>query len=139
MAAAKWALGIVPAGIALGVLLGAAVDPDMKDAPAPEWRLTAAELITASNEAASEAWPEDLAAARGHRPDFDYDIEVWALPVPAQEVAALAEGQVASSAAEPAADGAEALAAPEPESVTPPETVPETTPEVRRPELSGLY
>src|SRR5688500_7503397 len=90
MTAAKWVLGIVPAGIALGALLGAAANPHMKDAPAPWWRLTGAEPF-ASSEPAPEEWTEDLAASRSYRPDLDYGIEVWTLPVPASELMALAD------------------------------------------------
>ena len=90
LTAAKWALGIVPAGIALGALLGAAADPDMKDAPAPWWRLTASEQF-ASAEPGPESWPQNLAAARSYRPDLDYDAEVWALPIPAYELMLMTE------------------------------------------------
>jgi hypothetical protein len=115
--AAKLALGIVPAGIVLGALLGAAVDPDMKDAPAPWWRLTGSEIF-ASAEPGPESWSQDLAAARSYRPDLDYDAEVWALPIPAYEFMALADEpadappaieQEAIAAAD-AADEAEAAA-----------------------------
>jgi protein PhnA len=88
LTAAKWALSIVPAGIALGALLGAAVDPDMKDAPVPWWRLTGAEPV-AQADPGPEYWPQDFAAGPSYRPDLDYDAEVWALPIPADEVWAL--------------------------------------------------
>lgn len=149
--AAKWALGILPAGIALGALLGAAVNPDMKDAPAPWWRLTGSEAFAASAEPDSDEWPQDFAAARSYRPDFDYNVEVWSLPIPADEVWALADEPIPlpadSTAAEELADEAEAaagdvLAAAAPEPATAADTAPETTPEapeVRKPELAALY
>ena len=151
LTAAKWALGIVPLGIALGALLGAAVDPDMKNAPAPWWRLTGSDAFTASAEPDSDHWPQDFAAARSYRPDLDYDIEVWSLPIPAYEVWALADEPIAlppdSTAAadvgeEAEAAASDALAAAAPKPAAGPETVPETTPEapeVRKPELAALY
>lgn len=150
IAAAKWALGIVPAGILLGALLGAAADPEMKDAPAPWWRLTGTDAFTASPEPPLDAWPQDFAAARSYRPDFDYDIEVWDLPIPADEVWAYSEEPVAyqpyAAAAEDVAEEAEAaageaLAAAAPEPAAAPGSAPEPSPapEVRPPELAGLY
>src|SRR5688572_14432086 len=107
MTAAKWALGIVPAGIALGALLGAAVDPDMKDAPVPWWRLTGAEPVVQADPG-PEYWPQEFAAGRSYRPDLDYDAEVWALPIPADEVWAFAHEPIPlppeRSAAEEVAD-----------------------------------
>jgi hypothetical protein len=149
--AAKWALGILPAGIALGALLGAAANPDMKDAPAPWWRLTGAETFTASDEPSLDAWPQDFAAARSYRPDFDYDIEVWELPIPADEVWAFADEphpypqQPDSTTAEEVAEEAQAaagdaLAAAVPEPAPAPEAAPQTAPEkVHPPEFAGLY
>ena len=146
LTAAKWALGIVPAGIALGALLGAAVDPDMKDPPAPWWRLTGSDAFTASTEPDVEYWPQDFAAG-SYRPDLDYDAEVWALPIPASDLMILLDEPalelpeieqdvvVAEDAADEAEAAAEdALAAEAPE--------PETAPgEVRKSELAqaGLY
>lgn len=149
--AAKWALGIVPAGIALGALLGAATDPDMKDAPAPWWRMTGAETYTAPPEPSLDAWPQDFAAVRSYRPDFDYDIEAWDLPIPSDEVLVLAEEPYAQPpervSANAAADEAEAAAgdalaaAAAPEPVAAPESVaePAPAPKVRPPQLAGLY
>jgi hypothetical protein len=149
--AAKWALGIVPAGILLGALLGAAANPHMKDPPAPWWRLTGAETFTASSEPALDEWPQDFAAARSYRPDFDYDIEVWDLAIPADEVwvpadephtlppERLAAGEVADEAEATAGD---ALAAATPEPAVTPEILSEAAAEpskVRPPELAGLY
>ena len=149
MTAAKWALGVVPAGIALGALLGAAVNPDMKDPPAPWWRLTGAEPVAESAEIALDERPQDFAAARSYRPDFDYDIEIWSLPIPADEVWALTDEPLTPPpdvfAAEEAADEAEAVAGEALAAAVPeadPEPVPETPPEaieVRPPVLAGLY
>lgn len=145
--AAKWALGIVPAGIALGAVLGAAVNPVMKDAPAPWWRLTGTDAFTASAEPALDEWPQDFAAARSYRPDLDYDIEIWSLPIPADQVWAMAGEPIApppdSTSTEAAATEAEAaagdaLAAAAPEPAAAPETIPEA-PEPLPPQLAGLY
>ena len=142
LTAAKWALAIVPGGIMLGAVLGGAANPDMKDAPAPWWRLTGAEPF-ASCEPAPEEWPEDLAAARSYRPDLDYDAEVWALPIPADEAWAVAEEPVApdsgvaeDAAAKAQAAAGDALAVPEPPAA--PEVTPETPAPVP-PQLTGLY
>jgi hypothetical protein len=144
---AKWTLGIVPAGIALGALLGAAADPDMKDAPAPWWRLTGSEPV-ASAEPDPELWPPDFAAPRSYRPDLDYDAEVWALPIPAYELTILNDEPPAelpaiddAVAAEDAADEAETAAEDALEAEVP-ALEPETAPgEVRKSELAqaGLY
>jgi hypothetical protein len=143
--AAKWALGILPAGIALGALLGAAVNPEMKDAPAPWWRLTDTDAFTAPAEPALDAWPQDFAAARSYRPDLDYDAEVWALPIPADEAWAGAEEPVApdsgvaeEAAAKAQAAAGDALAAAAPEREAAPEATPET-PAPLPPQLAGLY
>lgn len=146
--AAKLALGIVPAGIALGALLGAAVDPDMKDAPAPWWRLTGSEVF-ASAEPGPEPWPQDFAAARSYRPDLDYDAEVWALPIPAYDLMILIDDPALelppidqeAIAAEDAADEAEA-AADDALAALPAQPEPAPAPgEVRKAELTaaGLY
>ena len=91
LSAAKWIMGVVPGGIVLGALLGAAADPDMKDPPDPWWRLTGNDQIAISNEQFVEAWPADLGIPTGYRPDLDYEAEVWALPVPAYDLAVLDE------------------------------------------------
>jgi hypothetical protein len=142
--AAKLVLGIVPAGIALGALLGAAVDPDMKDAPAPWWRPTGSNVF-ASAEPGPESWPQDFAAARGHRPDLDYDAEVWALPIPVDEFMALADEQIVPppdpAGHEEAADEAEA-AVDDALAAVPAQPEPAPAPgEVRKAELTaaGLY
>jgi hypothetical protein len=84
-------LAVVPAGVALGALLGAAAVPPMKDAPAPWWRLSGRDEIVVANQGYSfvEAGPEDLDPG-GYRPDLDYDAEVRAPPIPADELAVLA-------------------------------------------------
>lgn len=149
LTAAKWALGIVPAGIVLGALLGSAVNPDMKDPPEPWWRLAGSDAFTASAEPEPEYWPQNFATAGGYRPDLDYDAEIWALPIPAYELAILNDEPAAdlppifpevvtaddvADEAEAAAEDALAAQAPAPE--------PETAPgEVRKSELAhaGLY
>ena len=147
LTAAKWALSIVPAGIALGALLGSAVDPDMKDPPEPWWRLTGSEAFTASADPGPEYWPQDFAAGPSYRPDLDYDAEVWALPIPAYDLAILSDdpslelppveqevivAENAAEEAEAAADDALAVQAPEPAAAPG---------EVRKAELvqAGLY
>jgi len=146
LTAAKWALGIVPAGIALGALLGAAADPDVKDAPAPWWRLTGSEQF-ASAETDPESWPQDFAAARSYRPDLDYDAEVWALPIPAYELMLMTEERTTEPAeieqeaiaAEDPADEAEAAAE---DALAAQALTPQPAPgEVRKSELgqAGLY
>ena len=90
-AAAKWLMGIVTGGIALGAMLGAAADPEMKQAPAPWWQMTGRDEIAVSNMQFVEAGPEDLDVFGGYRPNLDYDAVVWALPIPEYELAALAE------------------------------------------------
>lgn len=149
LAAAKWIMGIVPAGVLLGALLGTAADPDMKDPPTPWWRLTGTDRIAVSDQQFAEAWPEDLSVPTGYRPDLDYDAEVWALPVPAYELAILDEPPAMPdealptvtygvSAAEDTADAAEA-AAEDALAAEAPEPMPPAEP--RRSELAaaGLY
>ena len=152
LTAGKWALAIVPGGIMLGALLGAAADPQMKDAPPPWWRLSGAAPIMVSNQSFVEAGPEDLNVFGGYRPDLDYDAEVWALPYSAYELAPLAEEPVATGsddlptvtygiAAEAVADQAEAAADDAiAEAQSEPVPAPEATDE-RKPELvqAGLY
>ncbi len=153
LTAGKWALAIVPSGIMLGALLGAAANPDMKDAPAPWWRMTGADQIFASEQHFVEAPPQDLNVFGGYRPDFDYDEEVWVLPIPEYELAALEEEPFAPLSdglptvtygvtAEDVADEAEAaaedaVAAQEPQ----PAPAPAPPGEVRKSELAlaGLY
>ena len=146
----KWALAIVLGGIVLGALLGSAANPEMKDAPAPWWRLTGTEQIFASNHYFVEAGPEDLNVSGGYRPDLDYDAEVWALPIAAYDLAPLAEESLASepgalptvsygvAAAEQVADEAEAAAG---DALAAAEPAPAPEPfAVRKAELaSGLY
>ena len=153
LTAGKWALAIVPGGIILGALLGAAANPEMKDAPAPWWRMTGTEQIFASNDYLVEAGPEDLDAFAGYRPDLDYDAEVWELPIPAYELAALADEPLAplpdelptvsyGITAEDVAAEAEAVAEDAIASQAQPEPAPAPEPaEVRKSELAlaGLY
>ena len=145
-AAAKWVMGIVTGGIALGALLGAAANPEMKDAPAPWWRLTATPPIFASEHYFVDVGPQDLDVPGGYRPDLDYDAEVWELPIPEYELAALAEEPLADElptvtygVAEQVADEAEAAVE---DAVAAEQLEPAPAPaEVRQSELvlAGLY
>ena len=146
LTAGKWALAIVPAGIALGALLGAAANPEMKDAPPQWWQTTGTQPVFASEHYFVEAGPEDLDVFGGYRPDLDYDAEVWALPIPAYELAALADEPPADElptvtygVTEQAADEAEAAAA-EAAAAAQPAPAPEPA-EARKSELvlAGLY
>ncbi len=87
----KWATGVVAGGLILGALLGAAADPDMKDAPEPWWQQTGREEAIAEAEPVLFEDPRNFHARGGFRPDLDYDAEVWALPIPDYEMAALAD------------------------------------------------
>jgi hypothetical protein len=149
LSAGKWVLGVATGGIALGVWLGHAANPEMKDAPAPWWQLVGRAEVVASTPAWSfAAGPDDLSPASGYRPDLDYDAEAVSAPIPAYDLAALSEQPLAAqveemptvsygvAAAEEVVDEAEAaagdaLAAQEPE----------PKPEVRQAELAsaGLY
>jgi hypothetical protein len=148
LAAGKWALTIVPAGIALGALLGDAANPEMKDPPAQWWQLAGAdEVAVAEGALLFEAGPDDLSPFGSYRPDLDYDAEVWAEPIPAYEMAALTDEPSAlpgslptvtyGVAAEEVADAAEA-AAEEAVAAAQPEPAPT---DVRKSELAsaGLY
>lgn len=146
LAAGKWFAGVVPTGIALGALLGAAVDPHMKEAPAPFWRLGGENVFTASSgPIAFAAGPDDLSPAGGYRPDLDYDAEARGSLIPASELMALIDEPLPEglptvtygvSAAEDVANDAEAVAAEAPE----PEPAPEPA-DPRKSELvsAGLY
>ena len=99
-AAAKWVMGIVTGGIALGTALGAAVDPEMKQAPAPWWQMTGRDdEVVVSSMQFVQAGPEDLDVFGGYRPNLDYEA-VWTLPIPDYEMAALAEEPLMAPAAE---------------------------------------
>lgn len=150
LAAAKWIVSVVPAGVVLGALLGGTAAPDMKDAPAPFWRLGGENAFIASSGPAFEVPPDDLSPAGGYRPDLDYDSEAWGSRIAYYEVGALADeplpdelptvtyGVTATEAvadqAEAAAD--EAIAAEAPDPAPAPERA-----EERKPELvaEGLY
>jgi len=147
-----FALAIVPAGVMLGAMLGAAANPDMKDPPTPWWQLTGRDDFVASEDSQfAEAGPEDLNVFGGYRPDLDYAAEIWSLAVPEYDLAALADepfeapayelptvtygvsgADEAGDEAEDAATDAQAAEAVEPEP---------TPAEVRKPELAlaGLY
>jgi hypothetical protein len=147
-----FALAIVPAGVMLGALLGAAANPDMKDPPTPWWQLTGRDDFVASDDRQFvEAGPEDLNVFGGYRPDLDYDAEIWSLPIPEYDLAALSEESFeapayelptvtygvtgADEVADEAEDVAEEAQAAEVEEPEP------TAGEVRKPELAlaGLY
>lgn len=146
----KWAAGVVAGGLVLGTLLGAAADPDMKDAPEPWWQQTGRDDVIAEAEPVLFEDPRNFQAPGGFRPDLDYDAEVWALPIPDYEMAALADDpydpfaeelpEVSfDTSAEHAADRAEQAvddAAEAREAGTPPAAT-----EVRKSELAvaGLY
>lgn len=151
LTAGKWTLVIVPAGIALGALLGGR--PEMKEPPTPWWQLTGREQVVSHEPAYVETGPAELNVFDGYRPDLDYAAEVWALPIPDYDLAALLEDPPrapaddwpavsygADEAAESTADAAEAvaeeaLAAEAPAELQPPPG------EVRKSELAlaGLY
>ncbi len=147
-----FALAIVPAGIMLGAVLGAAANPEMKDPPTPWWQLTGREdFVISEDRQFVEAWPEDLNVFGGYRPDLDYDAEIWSLPIPEYDLAALADQPFETPAydlptvtygvtgAEEVADEAEEVAE---EAQAAEAAGPEPEPaEVRKPELAlaGLY
>jgi hypothetical protein len=152
--AGKWALAIVPAGIALGALLGTAAAPEPTEPSAQWWQLTGREdiAIVADGRQFVEAGPEDLAVHGGLRPDLDYDAEVWTLPVSDYDFAYL-QGEPLDppahdpprvrygvTAAESAADEAEAAAADALDSGAPAQPEPAKG-DVRKSELAlaGLY
>ena len=88
--AGKWVMGIVTGGVLFGALLGKAASPDMKEPPVPSWKLSGREEVAASaQQQFFEAAPEDLNPYGGYRPDLDYAAEVWALPLPDYDLAAL--------------------------------------------------
>jgi len=155
MPTAKWALAIVPLGIAIGALFSDRPEP--KEPPAQWWQLTGRDdvAIVPGDRVFVEAGPVDLSVPAGYRPDLDYDAEVWALPIPDYEFAAAPADapvddwpavtygiEVAENAADHADAAAhealDAAAAAEPASERVPGAVP---PEARKPELAmaGLY
>lgn len=88
-AAGKWVASVVVGGIVLGALLGAAADPRIKDPPKQWWQLTGRDTIASVGEQPGfEAGPVGPGPSDGFRPDFDYDAEAWALPIPAADMAA---------------------------------------------------
>lgn len=88
LAAGKWVTSIVVGGITLGALLGAAADPRVKDPPKQWWQLTGRDTIAAvGDQLWFESGPDDLSPFGAFRPDLDYDAEIWALPIPAAEMA----------------------------------------------------
>jgi hypothetical protein len=150
--AGKWVMGIVTGGVLFGALLGTAARPDMKEPPVPSWQLTGrAEIAASDRQPFFEAAPEDLNPYGGYRPDLDYTAEVWALPLPDYDLAALRDEPLsadwptvsygytsADRAAEEAEDAArDAQSAQQRES----DTQAEPGAEVRKSELAlaGLY
>jgi len=142
----KWAAGVVVGGIILGALLGSAADPDMKDAPEPWWQQSDRDGAVADVDPVLFEDRRTVAAPGGFRPDLDYDAEVWSLPSPDYELAAMAEDPFADELpeegydanAESAADDAE-RAVEDAEAAREIDTPPATT--VRKSELAvaGLY
>lgn len=145
-AAGKWATSVVFGGIVLGAMLGAAADPRIKDPPKQWWQLTGRDSIAVAGEALwFESPPEDMSPFSGFRPDLDYDAEVWALPIPAVDMASYypphdpfeEAGSQSDPAEEVAADEAEAAA--EDAAAVADAAIPPA--EVRKPELAddGIY
>jgi len=147
-----FAFAIVPAGVMLGAMLGAAANPDMKDPPTPWWQLTGRDDFVASEDSQFvEAGQEDLNVFGGYRPDLDYAAEIWSLPIPDYDLAALADEPFevpayelptvtygVTGADEPADETGEAAEAAQAAEAVEPEPAPA---EVRKPELelAGLY
>ena len=118
------------------------------------WQLTGSAEPATSPDQYAAGWPEQVSMPDSYRPDLDYDAEVWSLPIPAYEIAAIGYDQLpppppyapppvtysyGSSTTEQAADQAEkaaedAEAAEAPEAPPPPE-------DARKSDLAmaGLY
>lgn len=75
---ARYALTIVAGGLALGAVLGAAADPEMKRPAAQWWQQTG--RSDPSQASGSDSWPAIAPAypvmADSYRPDLDYDTVV---------------------------------------------------------------
>ena len=71
LAAGKWAIAIIPCGIALGALLGSAANPDMKDPPAQWWQLAGQQEFAVSDQVWIEAVADEAAAAQAAQPDAE--------------------------------------------------------------------
>ena len=152
LAAGNWSVavvGIVAGGIALGAVLGKAANPHMKDAPEQWWQLTGSGDVADSGDQYTGGWPEQVSMPDSYRPDLDYDAEVWSLPIPAYEIAAIGYDQLppplpyapppvayGNSITEQAADQAEKAA----EDAEAPEAPP-TPEDARKSDLAraGLY
>jgi hypothetical protein len=100
MPAAKWLMGIVTGGIALGTFLGAAANPEMKQAPAPWWQTAGRDEVVVSNMQFVQPFPEDLDVFGSYRPNLDYDAVAWSLPIPDYELAPLTEEPFVAAVAE---------------------------------------
>jgi hypothetical protein len=87
---AKWITSITLGGVALGAMLAAATEPQLKPVAPQWWQHSGREAIatTPDPELFAEALIE-RAPADSYRPDLDYEAEVWALPLPDADFAAL--------------------------------------------------
>ena len=142
----KWAAGVVVGGVVLGAVLGSAADPDMKDAPEPWWQQSGRDGVVTEADPVLFEDRRTAGAPGGFRPDLDYDAEVWSLPLPDYEMAAMADDAFADELpeegydanAESVADDAE-RAVEDAEAAREIDTPPATT--VRKSELAvaGLY
>jgi len=81
---AKLGLVILAGGLLLGMWLGNATQPDMKEPTAgATWRPGASSAVAEPSPVFAEPAPPYLAG--GHRPDLDYEAEAWELPISAEE------------------------------------------------------
>ena len=148
-----WALGIASGGLLLGLLLGSAAVPEMKQPPAPWWQQDddGSPYRPARDRSASIFAQTETGTASsigGYRPDLDYTAEVWSPRLPDSELAPLSDEYDAYFAyeeaaanrdtrgAEEAADNAEAAVEEAYEA-----NHASAAPEVRKSELArtGLY
>lgn len=153
------AAGIASGGLLLGLLLGSAVAPEMKEPPTPSWQQDDDGNLdrSAPDRSIYASIPPETNTARsfgGSRPELDYSAEAWSPRLPAYELAPLSDEYEAhfayddspairdTSGAEEAAENARAAveearaADPAPDPAPAP-----AAPEVRKSELArtGLY